>query len=72
MFCQWLQANTQFAANILLTDKVGFTKYGIVNLHNTHVWVFDNLHTTMEPRYQHQFSTNNVWVGTLGDQLQVL
>jgi hypothetical protein len=28
---------TQFAANILFTDEVGFTKDSIVNFHITHV-----------------------------------
>jgi hypothetical protein len=55
-FCQRLLAkcvaNTWFAANILLTD-------GIVNFHNTHVWVDDNPHTTMASKTStsifHQF-----------------
>jgi hypothetical protein len=38
LFCQWLLAkciiDTQFAANILFTDEVGFTRDGIVNFHN--------------------------------------
>jgi hypothetical protein len=71
VFCQWLlakcNANTQFVANILFTNEAAFTRDGIVNFQNTHLWVDDNPHTTMASRHQHQFS-NNVWVGTLGDQ----
>jgi hypothetical protein len=50
LFCQWLLAkcivNTQLVANILFTDEVGFTRDGIVNFHNIHVWVDNNLHTS--------------------------
>jgi hypothetical protein len=62
MFCQLLLAmcfvNTQFVANILFTDEVGFTKDSIVNFRNTNVWVDDNPHTTVASRHQHRFSVN--------------
>jgi hypothetical protein len=71
-FCQWLLANcvvnTQFIANILFTDEAGFTRDGIVNVDNTHVWVDDNPHTTIASRHQHLISIN-MWVDILGDQL---
>jgi hypothetical protein len=70
VFCQWLLAscfvNTQFVANFLFADEVGFSSD--CTAHNTYVWVVDNPHTTVESRYQHQFSIN-VRMGTLGDQL---
>jgi hypothetical protein len=36
--------NTQFIANILFIDEIGFMKKGILNFHKTHVWVDDNPH----------------------------
>jgi hypothetical protein len=42
--------NTQFVANILFTDVAGFTRDDILNFHNAHVWVDNNLHTTMASR----------------------
>jgi hypothetical protein len=53
--------NPRFVANTLFTDEAGFTRDGIVNFHNTHVWVDDNPHTTVASRHQHQFSIN-IWV----------
>jgi hypothetical protein len=71
VFCQWLLTkcflNSQFVANILFTYDTGFTRDGIVNLHNTRVWVDDNLHTTVTSKYQHRFSIK-VWVAISGNQ----
>jgi hypothetical protein len=68
VFCQWLHAkcvvNTQFVASIVFTDEAGFTRDGIVNFHNTHIWVDDNSHTTVASRHHHRFSIN-VWVDIL-------
>jgi hypothetical protein len=50
--------NTQLVANILFNDEAGFTRGGIVNFHNIHVWVDDNPHTTVAARHQDQFSIN--------------
>jgi hypothetical protein len=41
---------------------------GAVNLHNTHVWVDDNPHTTVALTHKHRFYIN-VCVGILHDQL---
>jgi hypothetical protein len=71
-FCQQILAkcfvNTQFVANILFADEAGFTRNGIVNFNNAHVWVDDNPHATVASRHEHRFSIN-VWVGILGDEL---
>jgi hypothetical protein len=57
VFWQWLLAtlavNTQFAANVLFTDEAGFTRGCILKFHNTHVWMDDNLHTTVASKHQH-------------------
>jgi hypothetical protein len=72
VYCYCLLAkcvvNPRFVAKILFTDEAGFTRDAIVNFHNTHVWVDDNLHTTVASRHQHRFSIN-VCVGIVGDQL---
>jgi hypothetical protein len=72
VYCHWLLAkcivNSRFVPNILFTDEAGFTRAGIVNFHNIHVWVDDNPHTTVASRHQHQFSIN-VWVGIIADKL---
>ena len=71
-FCRWLQqtcaANPDFLRNVLFTDEAGFTRDGIVNFHNTHVWAYENPHATVESRHQQRFSLN-VWAGLVGDHL---
>jgi hypothetical protein len=71
VFCQWLLTtcfvNTQFVANILFTDEAGFTRDGIVNSHNMHVWIDESPFITMASKHQHRFSIN-VWVVILGVQ----
>jgi hypothetical protein len=42
VLCEWLLTNccvviTQFVANILFTEEVGFTRDGIMTFHNTYV-----------------------------------
>jgi hypothetical protein len=71
VFCQWLLAkcfvNKKCVANILLTDEVGFTRDGIVNLHNARVSLHDNHHTAVAPRHRHRFSIS-VCLGILCNQ----
>lgn len=71
-FFQWFlrmdAENPQFLSRILFTDEAGFTKDGIFNFHNTHVWADENPHSIMESRHQHKFSIN-VWAGIIGDFL---
>jgi hypothetical protein len=52
----------------LVTDEAEFTRDGIVNFYNTHVWMDDSSHTTVASSHQHRLSMS-VWVGILGDQL---
>jgi hypothetical protein len=58
----------KFIAKIMFTDVAGFTRDGIGNFRNTHVWMDDNPHTTVASRHQHRFSIN-VWVRILDDHL---
>jgi hypothetical protein len=52
----------------LLTDEATFTRDGIFNLRNVHIWAHANPHTIREARHQTSFS-KNVWAGIVGDRL---
>jgi hypothetical protein len=53
---------------VLWTDEAGFTRDGVMNLHNLHVWAEENPHPTRSSSFQHRFSVN-VWAGIVDDQL---
>lgn len=71
-FCQWMQARiTQkpnFVGEIMFTDEANFSRDGIFNYHNNHIWADENPHAISEGHHQQQFSVN-VWAGIVGDQL---
>lgn len=71
-FCQWLlqknDQDPQFVENLLSTDEATFTRDGIFNSHNTHVWSDENPHAIHEGHFQERFKVN-VWAGMVGDQL---
>lgn len=71
-FCEWLQMKCRqdrfFLDKVLFTDEAGFTREGIVNFHNSHVWADVNPYAFFEGRFQDKFSIN-VWAGILGDRL---
>ena len=54
--------------NIMFTDEPFFTRDGVNNTRNSHLWDHDNRHGTVESKYQHRFSLN-VWCSVMGDQL---
>lgn len=72
VFCRWLRDKIQnhpdFLNNLLFTDEAGFTRDGIFNIHNTHVWSDENPHEILPRSFQRKFSIN-VWAGLLGNQL---
>jgi len=45
-----------------------FTRDGICNFHNVHIWTHANPHAIREARHQPTFSIN-VWAGIVGDRL---
>ncbi|KAJ4443040.1 hypothetical protein ANN_04690 [Periplaneta americana] len=55
-FCQWfLQqcgVNPNFPALVLFTDEAQFTRDGITNFHNQHVWVYENPRATVPSHHQ--------------------
>jgi len=58
----------QFLWKLLYTDEVMFTRDGIFNFHNVHIWSQANPHAIREARPQTTFSIN-VWAGIFGDGL---
>lgn len=72
-FATWLLdqqgRNPNFINTILFTDEAGFTKNGILNLHNSHVWADENPHATVVHQHQQQFQSINVWAGIIGNFL---
>lgn len=74
MLCQWFiqkcDDDDNFLSKVLFTDEANFSRTGLVNLHNTHIWADENPHAIMCHRHQHQFSLN-VWAGILGENLFV-
>lgn len=72
-FCRWFLnqpqiGNQNFAWNILFTDESEFTRNGINNFHNRHLWDLENPHGIIEARHQRRFSLN-VWGGIIGNFL---
>ncbi|KAJ4442849.1 hypothetical protein ANN_04442 [Periplaneta americana] len=71
-FCQWfLQqcgVNPNFPALVLFTDEAQFTRDGIINFHNQHVWAYENPRATVPSHHQVRFSLN-MWAGIIGDRL---
>ncbi|KAJ4430718.1 hypothetical protein ANN_19309 [Periplaneta americana] len=71
-FCQWfLQqcgVNPNFPALVLFTDEAQFTRDGITNFHNQHVWAYENPRATVPSHHQMRFSLN-MWAGIIGDRL---
>ena len=71
-FSQWF-LNKQneinnFVKNILFTDEASFSRDGIINSHNMHIWQDENPHATVARSHQDQFSLN-VWCGLINDHM---
>lgn len=71
-FCQWMQMkchqDRHFLDKVLFTDEAGFTREGVVNFHNNHIWLDENPSAIFEARFQDKFSIN-VWAGIIGNRL---
>lgn len=71
-FCRWMQdqiaQNPEFGAEVMFTDEASFSKDGIINFHNNHIWAEENPHEIAEGRHQQQFSVN-VWAAIVGNHL---
>lgn len=71
-YSQWFlrqqQADNTFVSNVLFTDESGFTRDGVMNSRNMHLWDDENPHGTIQTRNQHRFMVN-VWAGIVGNHL---
>lgn len=71
-FCNFIQnqiAETpDFHRKILFTDEATFTRSGVTNLHNEHVYSDENPHATKVTHYQHEFKVN-MWAGIIDNFL---
>lgn len=72
-FCNWLldepgHGMENFAWNVLFSDESQFTRDGINNFHNTHLWDVENPYGIIEAGHQQRFSVN-VWAGLVGEHL---
>jgi len=67
-FCTWLinceNDRPGFARNILFTDESNFTRDGVYNSRNTHLWADENPKEYKIRSFQHRFSVN-LWAGVL-------
>jgi len=63
-FCTWLinceNDRPDFARNILFTDESNFTRDGVYNSRNTHLWADENPKEYKIRSFQHRFSVNDV------------
>ncbi|KFM62783.1 hypothetical protein X975_16257, partial [Stegodyphus mimosarum] len=73
-FCEWLlqQQNIDngFIAHILCTDESFFTRDGVFNHHNSHMWSQVNPYAVRPQKHQERWSLN-VWAGILGERLTI-
>lgn len=72
VFCQWIlnsiRQNVNFLNHVLWSDESCFTRRGVVNFHNQHVWAHENPHAIRPRNFQVEFSVN-VWLGIYGNKL---
>ncbi|CAH0561769.1 unnamed protein product [Brassicogethes aeneus] len=59
-FCRWVTNNRRVVSRILFTDEATFTRDGINNTHNSHVWSDENPYAIVKTNFQHRFSVK-VW-----------
>ena len=71
-FCRFIQQkradDINFHNKILFTDEACFTRGGMTNLHNEHVYADENPHALKQRHYQSEFRIN-VWAGIIGTYL---
>ena len=71
-FCRWVLekqlADEKFLENVLFTDEAYFTRDGLFNTHNFHIWQRQNPHAIHQNKHQYRFSVN-VWAGIVHNQL---
>lgn len=72
VFASWISRRTRndsnFLKRILWTDEATFTRSGITNHRNAHLWLAENPHAVRPSSFQHEFSVNT-WAGIIDDVL---
>lgn len=72
VFSSWINRRIRQEPDVLRrifwTDEAKFTRAGITNHRNDHLWMTENPHAIRPGQFQHEFSIN-VWAGLLNDQL---
>ena len=68
ILCHWIKAHPELLSVILFSDEASFTRDGVNNLRNVHMWSHDNPHETSVTNFQRRF-TVNVLCGVLGNKL---
>lgn len=72
--CRWLLArdgdDPEFIRKIMFSDESSFTREGMFNSRNSHVWAQDNPHATYTHAQQQKFRVN-MWAGIIDDQLMI-
>lgn len=58
----------QFSSNVMFSDESCFTRDGLFNTHNSHIWDHENPHATVIRGHQQRFSVN-VWAGIVDNYL---
>lgn len=61
-YLQQAAAIPTFPADVFFTDECTFTRSGMFNTHNAHLWAHENPHGTRTHAYQERFAIN-VWAG---------
>lgn len=67
-FCRWILENRQVIPFLIFTDEATFTRDGINNTRNLHLWSEENPHATVDTHFQERFSVN-VWCGLIDNHL---
>jgi hypothetical protein len=60
--------NENFNSRILAMDETTFTRNGLMNFRNTHIWAIENPHVIRRTNFQQKFSIN-VWAGIVNGML---
>jgi hypothetical protein len=71
-FCRWIietkQQDPHFLEKVIWTDEANFTRTGVFNYHNLHVWAHENPHEIRPASFQNEFSCN-VWMGVYNNAI---
>lgn len=72
VFSSWISRETRndtsFLNSILWTDEATFTRSGITNHRNSHLWLHENPDAVRPSTFQHEFSVNT-WAGIIDNIL---